>query len=143
MQTQNWYQELIKPEWAPEPWVFGFVWSFLYFIIFISFGFVFYKYFSGAKISNINIKNQIIPFIVILPFILNLFFNFIFTPIQFGLRNNLLGSLDIFLVLATIVWFMAAIWKYFPLVAIVNIPYLIWVCIATVLQISITYLNWK
>jgi tryptophan-rich sensory protein len=132
MQTENWYQTLIKPEWAPPVWVFGQVWSVLYFIIFLSFAFVFYKYFTKS-----------LPFIVILPFILNIFFNLIFTPIQFGLRNNLLATLDIFLVLATIVWFMSAIWKYFPLVAIVNIPYLIWVCIATVLQVSITYLNWK
>jgi benzodiazapine receptor len=132
MQTQEWYQTLIKPTWAPPVWVFGQVWSILYFIIFFSFGFVFYKYFTKS-----------IPFIVILPFILNLFFNLIFTPIQFGLKNNLLATLDIFLILITIIWFMAVIWKHYPIVAIVNIPYFIWVCIATTLQISITYLNWS
>jgi len=39
-----------------------------------------------------------IAFMVVLPFILNLVFNFAFTPLQFGLKNNLLAAIDILLV---------------------------------------------
>ena len=38
-----------------------------------------------------------ITWIVVLPFVLNLVFNFAFTPLQFGLRNNLLAAIDILL----------------------------------------------
>jgi len=130
MSTYNWYQALIRPEWAPPAWLFGPVWSVLYTIIAISFGYVFYLYFKGA-----------VPFIVILPFILNLIFNAAFTPLQFGLQNNLLASIDIILVLVTLLWALYAIFPYVPLVAYVNIPYALWVSFASVLQLTITYLN--
>lgn len=124
------YQNYIQPEWAPPAWLFGPVWSLLYAIIFISFGWVFYKIYQGK-----------IPKKVALPFALNLLFNAAFTPLQFGLQNNYLASIDIVLVLTTIIWFMVAIWKYNKWIAIVNLPYLVWVCFATVLQITITVLN--
>ena len=130
METYNWYQTLIKPEWAPPSWIFGPVWSVLYTIIAASFGYVAYKYFQGK-----------IPFIVFLPFILNLVFNFAFTPLQFGLKNNLLASIDILLVLGTLVWALYVIYAYVPWVSYVNIPYLMWVSFATVLQLTITYIN--
>lgn len=130
MSTYNWYQALIKPTWAPPAWIFGPVWSVLYIIIFASFGYVFYLYFKGQ-----------IPFIIILPFILNLIFNFAFTPLQFGLQNNLLALIDILLVLGTLIWALTAIYSILPLITYVNIPYLLWVSFATVLQLTITYLN--
>lgn len=138
MSTYNWYQELIKPFWAPPAWLFGPVWTALYAIIAISFGYVGWLFIKGK-----------IPFIVLLPFILNLVFNFTFTPIQFGLKNNYLAGIDILLVLGTLIWAMLAIW-FTPTageattlrwIAIVNIPYLLWVIFATVLQITITFLN--
>lgn len=132
MNTSTWYEELIKPSWAPPNWLFGNVWSVLYILIFISFSGVFYQWMNG-KLS----------WMVVLPFILNIVFNIAFSPIQFGLRNNLLAAIDITLILATIIWAMIAIWPYMKWVALMQIPYLIWVCIATVLQLSITYLNWK
>lgn len=132
MNTSNWYEELIKPSWAPPIWLFGNVWSVLYILIFISFGAVFYQALNG-KLS----------WVVVLPFILNIFFNIIFSPIQFGLRNNLLAAIDITLILATIIWAMIAIWPYMKWVSLMQIPYFIWVCIATTLQFSITYLNWR
>ena len=131
METYNWYQTLIKPEWAPPSWLFGPVWSVLYLIIAISFGFVAYKYIKG-----------VIPLLVLLPFILNLIFNFAFTPLQFGLQNNLFAAIDILLVLGTMIWAGIVIYPYFPWVVYVNIPYLLWVSFATVLQLTITYLNW-
>jgi translocator protein len=127
----NWYSLLEKPSWAPPAWVFGPVWTVLYCIIFVSFGYVFIKVFKGE-----------LPFIVGLPFFLNLLFNGLFTPLQFGLQNNTLASIDILLVLGTLVWAMVAIYPYVPWVAIVNIPYFFWVLFASGLQLTILYLNW-
>lgn len=83
------------------------------------------------------------PWLVALPFALNLTFNFAFTPLQFGLRNNLLASIDILLVVATLVWAFIAVWPHLRWVSIVNVPYLLWGLFATALQLSITYLNWR
>lgn len=132
-QTYNWYSQLIKPSWSPPSWLFGPVWTVLYVIIAASFGTVFYKAFTKQ-----------IPWIVALPFALNLFFNFIFTPIQFGLKNNLLASLDILLVLGTLIWALYAVWhsaSELRWVVYANIPYLLWGTFATCLQLTITYLN--
>ncbi|MBL7045520.1 MAG: tryptophan-rich sensory protein [Parcubacteria group bacterium] len=131
MSTYDWYQTLIKPTWAPPSWLFGPVWSVLYALIAVSFGFVGYKFFKGN-----------LSFWIILPFILNLIFNFAFTPLQFGLQNNVLAAVDILLVLATLIWALIAIWPHYKWVVYINIPYLAWVSFATVLQFTITYLNW-
>jgi len=128
----NWYQTLIKPSWSPPGWLFGPVWTVLYVLIAISFGTVFYRAFVG-KLS----------WWVALPFALNLFFNFAFTPLQFGLKNNLLASLDILLVLGTLIWAMMSIYPQMRWVAWINIPYLLWVSFATILQLTITVMNWK
>ena len=130
--TYNWYSTLIKPTWAPPGWLFGIVWPILYAIIAVTFGTVFYKAFTKQ-----------IPRLVALPFALNLVFNFSFTYFQFGLKNNLLASIDILLVLGTLIWALVAIYPQIKWIALANIPYLLWVSFATVLQLTITYLNLK
>ncbi len=84
-----------------------------------------------------------VQWMVTLPFALNLLFNFAFTPLQFGLRSNVLASIDIVLILATLIWAMSAIWPYAQWVTYAQIPYLLWVMFATVLQLTITYLNYR
>ena len=128
--SYNWYSQLIKPYWSPPSWLFGPVWTFLYILIAISFGKVFFMFFQ-KKVS----------FIAILPFILNLIFNFAFTPLQFGLNNNFLAAVDVILVLGTLIWAIIAIYPHARWVAYIQIPYLLWVSFATVLQLTITYLN--
>jgi translocator protein len=130
METIDWYSKLNKPSWTPPVEVFGQVWSALYVIIILSFGRVFWLYY----------KKQI-GFVVVLPFILNIIFNILFTPIQFGLQNNLLANIDIILILLSLIWCMVSIYKHSKWLAYLQIPYFLWVIIATVLQISITYLN--
>lgn len=130
MDTFLWYQQLIKPSWAPPAAVFGPVWTVLYVGIFVSFGAVF-----------VMAAEKKIPLIIALPFALNLLFNAAFTPLQFGLRSNLLASIDIVLVLATLVWAMRAIFPHAPWVTYAQIPYLLWVTFATCLQLTVTYLN--
>ncbi len=130
MESAKWFNLLIKPDWAPPAWIFGPVWSFLYVVIAISFGRVFWL-----------LWNKTISFNVALPFILNLVFNFLFTTLQFGLKNNYLAAIDILLVLFTLIWAIIAIYPYSKIIAIAQIPYLLWVSFATVLQLTITYLN--
>ncbi len=76
-----------------------------------------------------------------MPFALNLLFNALFTPIQFGLQNNGIAAIDILFVLATLVWAMKSIYPYARWITYMQIPYLLWVSFATVLQLTITYLN--
>lgn len=128
--SENWYRQIIKPSWSPPAWLFGPVWTFLYVLIVISFG----KVFLMAWQKNI-------PVAVALPFLLNLIFNLAFSPIQFGLKNNYLATLDILLVLATLIWAMLAIFPHARWIAYIQIPYLLWVIFATVLQLTVTYLN--
>ena len=132
MNNFNNYKELIKPSWAPPSWVFGPVWTVLYLIIAYTYLCAFIKIFSLT-----------LPSFLLWPLILNLIFNFSFTPIQFGLKNNLLASVDILLVLCTLIWAVFSVYKFFPLFSYLNLPYLLWVSFATILQLTITYLNKK
>ena len=130
METFTFYEQLIKPSWSPPAWLFGPVWTLLYVLIAISFGKVFFMAWQKQ-----------IGLIIALPFALNLVFNLAFTPIQFGLENNYLAALDILLVLATLIWAMVAIYPYARWISYIQIPYLLWVMFATVLQLTVTYLN--
>ena len=100
-------------------------------MILISFGFVFMQMFRGK-----------VGWMVALPFVINLVANLIFTPIQFGMRNLPLASVDILVVWATIIWMMVVVWRHYRWVAVSQAPYFIWVSLATVLQLSITAMNW-
>ena len=126
----DWYISLAKPSWTPAPATIGLIWQILYPIILVSFGFVFVQVFRGK-----------LPRGVALPFAINLVANLIFTPIQFGMRNLPLASVDILIVWATIIWMMAAIWPHYRWVAVAQVPYFIWVSMATMLQLSITWMN--
>ena len=130
MSTYNWYSQLIKPSFAPPSWVFGPVWTVLYAIIIVSFGYVISLY-----------ANKHISFLTLLPFLLNIVFNELFTPLQFGLKNKLLASIDIALVLGTLIWALIAIYPHARWVTFINIPYLLWVSFAITVQFSITILN--
>ncbi len=126
----QWYRALSKPPWAPPAQVFGPVWTILYIGIILTF---------GAAVSMF-VKSQI-SWLVLLPFILNIVFNIAFTPLQFKLKNNILALIDIILVLTTLIWALLNIYPFAPWISWVNIPYLLWVAFATVLQSSITWLN--
>ena len=130
-QSQHWYRKLKKPSWAPPASLFGPVWSVLYIIIVVSFGNVFYYTFAGN-----------IPQIVAYYFLANLFFNILFTPLQFGLRSNLLASIDIVLVFISLISSLYFIWPFMPWVVYSNIPYVLWVTFAMILQVTITCMNW-
>ncbi len=130
MKNDSRYKEYRKPSWSPPAWLFAPVWTVLYVVIVISFGYIFLEYF-----------NKGVPFVVILPFLLNLIFNFSYTTIQFRLQNFSLALVDILLVDITLVWALLSVYTYAPWIAYSNLPYLAWVTFATILQFSVTLLN--
>lgn len=126
----TWYNALAKPTWTPSPSTISLIWTILYPIIAVTFGFAFVQAFRRK-----------LPWRVALPFAINLVSNLVFMPILAGLRNLPLASVDILVVLGTIVWSMVAVWPHYRWVAVAQVPYLVWVSIATVLQLSMTWMN--
>lgn len=130
MSWRDWYDALEKPTWTPEPATIGLIWQILYPIILVTFGIVFVQAFRKR-----------LPWMVALPFAINFLANIAFTPIQFGMRNLSLATVDILIVWGTILWMMVSVWRHMKWIAIAQIPYFIWVSIATVLQMAITWRN--
>ena len=129
MEMMEWYQTLIRPDFAPPAELFGPVWGVLYVIIAISFGYL-----------AVQIIKKRIPMYVGVPFALNLAFNLLFTPVTFGLQNLFLGSVIVLATLGTIVWMMVRVWPHSRIVAYAQVPYLAWVSFASVLQVTIKIL---
>ncbi len=126
----SWYESLAKPAWTPAPGVIGTIWSLLYPIIIVAFGYVIFSVVRGQM-----------PASVLVPLAINVVSNVAFTPLQFGLKSLPLASIDILVVLATIVWCMVAFWPHSRIASLALSPYLAWVATATTLQLSITWLN--
>lgn len=130
MNTLTDYASYVKPEWAPPSSIFAPVWTALYIIIAITFGYIGYKFWKGEVDGKIA-----------LPFMLNIGFNIIYTYLQFEIQSFLLASIDILLVLGTLIWALRTAWGKYRWVTLANIPYLLWVSFATALQLTITWLN--
>lgn len=126
----TWYDMLNKPSWTPAPAVIGTIWTVLYPIILVAYGYALVLIAGGKA-----------PRWLLIPIALNIASNIAFTPIQFGLRNLPLATVDILIVLVTIVWSMIGLWPSSKPTALALVPYLIWVGTATVLQVSITLMN--
>jgi translocator protein len=127
------YQSYVRPVWSPASWLFGPVWSVLYFIIFVSFGYVFKEFVSGN-----------VTWIFVLPFVINLIANFAFTYLEFGLGAHELALLDIFVVWVTLIVIMhrtLSTENAMKWVGLVNIPYLLWTSYAFILQTFIVLYN--
>lgn len=131
MPWREWYDGLIKPSWTPTPATIGLIWQILYPIIVVTFGYVFVQVFRKK-----------LPWHVAVPFAVNLVANILFTPIQFGLRNLPLAAIDILIVLVTIPITMYVTWNHHRWIAIAQLPYLVWVSLATTLQLCISWWNW-
>ena len=129
--TPTWYASLIKPSFAPPSWLFGPVWSVLYILIAIGF-FYTLKLYKAKKLT----KN------IITIFVINLLANFAFSPLQFGLQNNLLAVIDILVLWGTLLYLLIKFWPQQKFLFWSQLPYFFWVSFASILQISITYLNW-
>lgn len=128
---QGWYQTINKPSFNPPNWIFGPVWTFLYVLMGIGSWMIWLK--------RNKLRNQV-PTALIIYFI-TLVLNFLWSILFFKFENPTLAVVNIALLWASIVWLITK-WK--PInrtAAYIQIPYLLWVSFATILNAAIVYLN--
>ena len=126
----TWYATLNKPTFSPPNWIFGPVWTLLYFLMGLSFYLIWRK---GWNNKEVKVAGKY--------FLAQLGLNFIWSPIFFGLKSPALALLVIIAMWALIVM---TIKKFHPLSKLASyllIPYLLWVSFASVLNTAIVILN--
>ena len=125
----TWYLTLQKPEFTPPGWLFGPVWTLLYFLMGISF------YLVWNARENKNKKNAIVLFFIQL--ILNVSWSLVF----FGMQSILGGLIVITALWLAIVSTMYHFRHISRTAAGMLLPYLAWVSFASVLNYELWRLN--
>lgn len=124
--VSTWYVTLVKPSFNPPSWVFGPIWTILYFFMGISFYLVWTRRLETPAL---------------MAFVTQLFLNVLWSIIFFGLKAPFYAFIEIiflwFAILITIIYF----YRINKLSAYLLIPYILWVSFAAILNFSIFLLN--
>jgi tryptophan-rich sensory protein len=126
----SWYAGLKKPAFTPPGWLFGPMWISLYLLMALAAYLVWQKGLAhpGARTA-------------LAVFVGQLLLNALWSPVFFGLRAPLAGAVVILLLWLAIVLTLFLFWKISRPAALLLLPYLLWVSLATALNISIALLN--
>lgn len=128
--VNDWYLTLNKPSFNPPSWIFAPVWTVLYIMMGVAAGLVWAKGFYHVWVKT-----------ALYHFGFQLLFNALWSIVFFGFKNPFWALLVILtlliLILFTIKWFKVVSRP----AAYLLIPYLLWVCFATVLNYKIWELN--
>ncbi|MCL6267605.1 TspO/MBR family protein [Flagellimonas myxillae] len=128
--VNDWYAGLNKPSFNPPNWIFFPVWTTLYILMGIAAGIVWSKGFHHIWVKT-----------ALYHFGFQLLFNALWSIVFFGLKNPFWSFLVILvlltLIMLTIKWFRVVS----KLASFLLIPYLLWVCFATLLNYKIWELN--
>ena len=125
----EWYETLNRPSFNPPNWLFGPVWTILYILMGISL-FLIWKQ-SANKERNL----------AIVVFLLQLALNFAWSFIFFSFNMIGFALIEIILLWISIIVMLVLFYRIKPMAAYINIPYLIWVTFATILNASYYLLN--
>jgi benzodiazapine receptor len=123
------YSQLVRPEWAPPPGVFGPVWTTLYAMMGVAAWLVWREGGFAAR------RGALILFLVQLG--LNALWSWLFFAWKLGGP----AFAEILVLWATIVATLVAFWRVRKLAGALLIPYLLWVSFASVLCFSVWQLN--
>ncbi|HUU05640.1 MAG TPA: TspO/MBR family protein [Patescibacteria group bacterium] len=126
----SWYAQLQKPSFAPPNWLFAPMWISLYLMMAVAAYLVWHK---GLGFKGVGTALTV--------FLVQLLLNALWSPVFFGLRSPLAGAVVIVVLWLAILATIIAFAKISPPAAWLLVPYLLWVSLATVLNISIYFLN--
>ena len=124
-----WYQSLVKPPLNPPSWVFGPVWTILYF----SMGVALWLLNQEQDDSRAATARKV--------FYLQLLLNAGWTPAFFGAHRMDLALLILFCLLVSIIAVIFLFYRVRKSAGLILLPYLIWCCFAFYLNLAYYLLN--
>lgn len=125
----GWYQGIQKPSFNPPDWIFGPVWTFLFFLMAISAWLVWRRVpLREAGWSPWFFMGQLI-------------LNVVWSGLFFGLRNPALAFAEILVLWVAIAGTILCFRRHSTAAALLLLPYLGWVSFATVLNFTIWSMN--
>ena len=116
-----WYLSLEKSKLNPPSYVFGIVWPILYIFMMLS------SYLTYKKVFSI--------------FIIQLFFNAVWSWLFFRFQMPLVALLDIYLLIAINIFILNLMYKENKLAFFLFIPYVMWISFASYLNLFIVINN--
>tara|TARA_R100001377_G_scaffold52312_1_gene30635 strand:+ start:948 stop:1412 length:465 start_codon:yes stop_codon:yes gene_type:complete len=125
--TSSWYVDLNKAPWTPPGWVFGAAWTLIMICFSVYLSYLFKDYKSSFLIGVFSLQ-----------VILNIAWNYLFFNqhlILFALITIVFLTLIIFYLFFTYRMDALNSWRY------LLVPYMIWLCIATSLNLYIILYN--
>ncbi|MFO7980082.1 MAG: TspO/MBR family protein [Candidatus Aminicenantes bacterium] len=128
--VNTWYQDISRPPFTPPGWLFAPVWISLYLLMGIS-AYLVWKRRAEKK----EVKTALMVFFIQL--VLNSAWSILF----FGLHWILIAFIEILLLWIAILFMIL---KFYPIsrtAALIQIPYILWVSFAAVLNFSFAVLN--
>lgn len=125
--TSEWYNGLNKAPWTPPGWMFGAAWST------IMICFAIYMSYAYKRIDNNTL--------LIVLYALQLLLNIIWSPVFFKYHYVLWGLIIISLLTILIAYFFFAYLSKMKYYSLLVLPYLIWLLIATSLNMYIYLKN--
>lgn len=123
----NWYAELNKAPWTPPGWVFGFAWT----TIMLCFS----VYMATLYTKTKSVKTIIILYAI--QWVLNVAWN----PIFFYLHKPIIGLIVIVALTSLVTYFLFRFSSSQKGHALLLLPYVIWLFIATSLNAYVVFMN--
>ena len=121
----SFYGQLSQPSWAPPAWLFGPVWSVLYILMSVAAWLVWREHgLSGARVA-------------LGLFVVQLIANALWSWLFFVLHRGALSVAEIVVLWMLILATILAFWPLHRLAALLLVPYLVWVSVASALTLSL------
>lgn len=128
---ETWYATIAKPGFTPPSWVFGPVWTLLYFLMGCAAFLVWRERDARPRAANIALG----------AFLVQLVLNGLWSPAFFGLQSPLLGLVVIVPLLLALLVTAGLFARVSRPAAVLLVPYVAWVAYATALNGAIWGLN--
>ncbi len=125
-----WYVALKKPWWQPPNWAFGPVWTTIFTLAVIA-----------AVIGWRRADGGNEQILIIVLFAVNAVLNILWSVLFFSLRRPDWAMAEVLLLWLSILALIVLFWRFSPWSSLLLAPYLVWVSIASYLNLTILRLN--